>query len=372
MNNPVHHPSSPRILLLGIGSAKDRALKANLLAALNQLQLEIPVEEVSDLDLLLSYGIAGIPALIIDDKVVFQKVVPSTEDLLIVLNVLLKAPETPSLQLQRIVVPTDFSAAAENAFHYALGLASSLNSGVHLVHIKEPPSASMGSPLFFDPHKSSPQEHQQRLERLVRRGEKWLRQQGKSPVALTFEVLTGFIQEELQRLSKAADTDLLVLDANPNQGVLSKWFGSSRADLARRAFSPVILVPENCAFTGYQDIIYASSHDPGDHKILPELLDFTSFFNASLHFVHVNHRSTPQQAAVNTVKNNQNLEFHLATVSNRDVLAGLHEYVATHTADLLVMGTAHRHFFQEMLGYSYTRNMAATTPIPLMILHFDD
>lgn len=87
--------SKAQIKLLGIGSAKDRALKANLLAALEALDLDVALLEISNVNEILSYGISGIPALLLDDKIIFQKIVPSVEELCTVLNELLHYRETP-------------------------------------------------------------------------------------------------------------------------------------------------------------------------------------------------------------------------------------------------------------------------------------
>ena len=58
-DNPV---KVHKLELLGIGASMDRQLKANLLQALWQLGLDIPVEEVREIDRLLESGGSGIPA----------------------------------------------------------------------------------------------------------------------------------------------------------------------------------------------------------------------------------------------------------------------------------------------------------------------
>lgn len=88
--NVMENSSKAQIKLLGIGSAKDRALKANLLAALDVLEADVELLEVSNVNEILSYGISGIPALLLDDKIIFQKIVPSVEELCTVLNELLQ------------------------------------------------------------------------------------------------------------------------------------------------------------------------------------------------------------------------------------------------------------------------------------------
>jgi nucleotide-binding universal stress UspA family protein len=40
-------------------------------------------------------------------------------------------------KIRNILVPTDFSVSARNAFHYARGLAEALDANLTVVHVKE-------------------------------------------------------------------------------------------------------------------------------------------------------------------------------------------------------------------------------------------
>lgn len=71
----------PRLKLLGVGSADTRALKANVKEALKELSLHVIVEDIERLEQLMEYDISGIPALAYEGEVLFQKIVPSVEDL---------------------------------------------------------------------------------------------------------------------------------------------------------------------------------------------------------------------------------------------------------------------------------------------------
>lgn len=84
-----------KVELLGVPSAKNRKLKAHLLKAVEQLALDISIEEISDIDSLLKYDISGIPALLVNGKVVSQEQVPSTEELMILLTAALTTEDLP-------------------------------------------------------------------------------------------------------------------------------------------------------------------------------------------------------------------------------------------------------------------------------------
>ncbi|MDX1942003.1 MAG: thioredoxin family protein [Saprospiraceae bacterium] len=75
------HKEIPRLKLLGVGSSETRALKTNLLLALQELGLNVVIEEIQEFEKLMQYDIIGIPALSLDGKVLLQKQVPSVESL---------------------------------------------------------------------------------------------------------------------------------------------------------------------------------------------------------------------------------------------------------------------------------------------------
>ncbi|MFO0469319.1 MAG: thioredoxin family protein [Bacteroidota bacterium] len=75
-------PAIHQVKLLGIGASKDKALRQLVDQAMSALNIQWPIEEIKDINLLIHYGITGIPALVIDDIVLFQDIVPNYKELL--------------------------------------------------------------------------------------------------------------------------------------------------------------------------------------------------------------------------------------------------------------------------------------------------
>lgn len=70
-----------RLKILGVGSSDTRELKANVKEALRQLAMDVVVDDVERLEQLMEYDISGIPALAYGDEILFQKMVPSVDEL---------------------------------------------------------------------------------------------------------------------------------------------------------------------------------------------------------------------------------------------------------------------------------------------------
>ena len=118
------------VQLLGVeGSEKMKKLRNNVETALSRLGMDASVKVVSDVEELMRFKINGIPALVINGKVVLQKVVPEVEDLQILLN-LFKDKFSKSFDMNDILVPTDFSTVSADALKFAVNLASAGNGSV--------------------------------------------------------------------------------------------------------------------------------------------------------------------------------------------------------------------------------------------------
>ncbi|MFN2377381.1 MAG: thioredoxin family protein [Candidatus Binatia bacterium] len=70
-----------RIEVLGPGCAKCKVLYEHVDRAAKELGLDYEMEKVTDINVILGYGVMGTPALVVDGKVKFSGRVPSPEQI---------------------------------------------------------------------------------------------------------------------------------------------------------------------------------------------------------------------------------------------------------------------------------------------------
>lgn len=363
----VMENKNAKLELLGIGSAKNRALKANLEEALRQLGLDIPIEEIRDIHSLMRYDISGIPALALNGKVIFQRIVPQVEDIKIVLRVLLQS-ERSQPAIENLLIPIDFSATAENAFYFGVELAGHLGADVHILHIDQE-KPEFGTTLRLDA-KGGELAYKRRLMNALR--ERGLETASK-PLEIRTEIVQGEVVREICSRSEK-DGVLVVMGTTGEGGLFGRWMGSTSLQVARCAESPVLLVPNGVRFKGFGKILYASSRHPSEEIVLPQLLDFARPFGSNVCFAHIKENTLyPYQVLPDTsgrVFHKNGLTLQLSTIESQDVVEGLSRFAEETTADLLVMATTHRNFLEELFHKSATKKMIYNTRIPLMILHY--
>lgn len=80
-NSLKTEPKIIRLDLLGIGSKRYLALLDSVRSVLQRLGLDIPINEIRDIDQILTYDIIGIPALCVNGEFLYQSDVPTEEEL---------------------------------------------------------------------------------------------------------------------------------------------------------------------------------------------------------------------------------------------------------------------------------------------------
>ncbi len=65
-----------------MGDARYRRIKENLLQAMHLAGIAAPLEEIGDLETILQYDVSSVPAILVDDVVIFEHGdIPSVEQL---------------------------------------------------------------------------------------------------------------------------------------------------------------------------------------------------------------------------------------------------------------------------------------------------
>jgi universal stress protein A len=144
------------------------------------------------------------------------------------------------IQLQRILVPTDFSGPAKQALQYAIAMADRFGSDVHLLHVIEQPvipfpEASTSWTLPSTDQREQIGVAQQRLIEQI--DPKWAADHSATQV-----VKVGFAVDEIVKYAKEEDIDLIVLGTHGHTGFAHLLLGSVAEKVVRIATCPVLTV----------------------------------------------------------------------------------------------------------------------------------
>jgi nucleotide-binding universal stress UspA family protein len=154
--------------------------------------------------------------------------------------------------IRRILVPTDFSPHAAEAFRQALGLAGPLGASVVVFHVARPPAVVVdGGRLLTDPNSGEPRDLWADLRGIKAES---------SAVPVEHEVIVADrpgAAHILEILEKTG-CDLIVMGTHGLTGLKHRLFGGVTEEVVRHARCPVLVVKQVDAA--------ASDHSPETAK----------------------------------------------------------------------------------------------------------
>jgi nucleotide-binding universal stress UspA family protein len=250
--------------------------------------------------------------------------------------------------MKTILVPTDFSATARNAFEYAKQLAKKLDAKIKIVHVHDPYGDLALAPFKGDSAEFAMKEFTADSD--------------------------NFYYE-----TKQESEELIVMGSTGLQDFLSKIIGTVSLDVMNKAHAPVIIVPRDTVYKPIERILFATSSESVEPKILREALAFAQVFKAEIHFVNISNKKKDEKEGVlkkvlSELIDNVEVKkpFEMVSISGNDVVEQLKHYAGENEIDLLMFVNRHRNFFQAIIHKSITQQIALTYEKPMMVMHYDD
>lgn len=75
-----------KIKILGTGCSNCKRLEANTKQALEELKIKAKIEKITEIQDIMSYGVMGMPALVVDEKVEVYGRIPDTKEIKTILS----------------------------------------------------------------------------------------------------------------------------------------------------------------------------------------------------------------------------------------------------------------------------------------------
>jgi nucleotide-binding universal stress UspA family protein len=277
--------------------------------------------------------------------------------------------------MKKIIIPTDFSDTAANAYAYARELCEITNSDLKTVHVFHPSADdNLMLPTTLTELRMT---QEKKLDQFTNRSEK-----GKESVTTLVEkeVRMGFAADEIISLSKEEDTDFILMGTTGSGGILENLVGSVSSTVAQNAQCPVWLIPPNTTFTGIKNILFAGDYETATDEMIDEIMGLAYTFGADVHLVHVNetgnHKrdSRLEETVMDRLFEKRIPEFMMkfVTIEGDTTWKALQRYASDYDIDLVVTVTMRRSFWDQLFHKSTTKAMVLHATKPLLVLHVDD
>ena len=275
--------------------------------------------------------------------------------------------------MKTILVPTDFSPAANNAVQYAFNVARVVKANIKLCNAIQIPGESVMAGQVAWPledMESLKESSEAELNYLIHSLDK------KSITAdeayhprISHTTGIGNVTDFVRNLVNDHKVNLVVMGMS-GANLFSKFvLGSNSYELIRKANFPLLLIPKNYANTSIKKIAFATDLSKTDIEALHSLANFARYYNAEILVTHVAEGVEDEQKQIDEFLSDVTCKVDYPHIYYRSmptgaVKDGLNHLIENGRIDMLVM----IHRSQGIFSSSYSQKMAAKTKIPLMVL----
>ncbi|PHI19722.1 hypothetical protein CEQ90_11790 [Lewinellaceae bacterium SD302] len=285
-------------------------------------------------------------------------------------------------KMSRIIVPTDFSNTTVTALNVAAEFSKVTGFEVEVAHFHD----GYGQEDVIVSRKgnlSAQIEAQRKLEEFIRfnTAPEDLQRNAHTDVInkLANRCVIGDAAPGLVKLSKEAGTEMIVMGAS-GAGVVhgsNPFYGSVAKTVSMKSECPVVLVPKDYEFSGFQKIAYSFRNEAPLRAIINETKQYLTGNRPKSYFVHLEHDNPDEERKdIAFLKDPEQRDFmnsddELKILEPGELVKRLIEFIQEENVDLLIMGRRKRGFIESLFVDSEVRPLLTRCKIPLMIVPID-
>lgn len=282
--------------------------------------------------------------------------------------------------MKKILVPTDFSAPAENAAHYAIGLAKAAKASVILcnafkVPAEAPMAAQVAWPLldYSDMKSLSVSELDKQVAQLTANSGS---DKSEDCLQLNYESALGTVCDVVDRLVQEKQIELVVMGMAGAGGLVQFILGSNSRAMIERLSYPVLFVPYEASFKKINKIVFATDLCLDDLKPLKFLIDLAASSDATIVVMHITNyeaqKNEEDQHVLENFFDHVSAKINYPKVKyeyvwNTDLDKGLAWMAEQHDVDMIAVVHHQHHLLDRIFNGSRAHQLARRTQIPLLV-----
>lgn len=272
--------------------------------------------------------------------------------------------------MRTILVPTDFSATAQNSALYALGLAKELGANkLVLYNAYSMPLATEMSWAILQT-----EELQKASEDNLQELKTTLLKAGGNDIAIETISDFGFLQERISEVAEEVAADLIVMGITGGGKLEQVLIGSNTLHIIHHVDVPVLIVPPDASYKPIEKIGWACDYKDVMKTTPAEAIKkVLEALKAKLVVVH--NDDDPKAFDPERVHNNvlvaelfQRFEPRFVYKAGEDFTQAIDEFIAEEHIDMMLVIPKKHGWLESIFRPSHTTKLAFHTHIPLLCI----
>ena len=197
-------------------------------------------------------------------------------------------------------------------------------------------------------------------------------------IEINTSVIQGLLGDGIVSLCESQKVDLIVCGTNGTDWLGEHLLGTNTTSIMRSVEIPILVIPEKASFTNLKKIVFVTDFQFSDVEVLSDVANVAKPFSSSIEVIHMSEIPSENEDALDWIEEiaNQRVTYPKITYQNlsseKPTFSNLNEFLKKEKADLLVMTTKGKNFFERMFSGSLTQDMACHSTIPLLVYHINN
>jgi nucleotide-binding universal stress UspA family protein len=275
--------------------------------------------------------------------------------------------------MKKILFPTDFSDAANNAFVHALEFAKIVNGELVLLHTFELPMYDNQffpenyNVLFDSLQLSQFDMFKDEISKLHSIAEKL----NLNHIKMSHRLMDGTLLFNIKKAIEEEKIDFIVMGTSGVTGWEAFFLGTNTGAVLTAVDMPVLSVPVDSEFRKIETIGFTTRYRSKDKKALRDVLKIAKKTKATVKCLYV--KTNDSDVSASTIKEWEE-EFAdepilFSIIPSDDVQDTILDFVLFKDIDVLAMLTYKRNFFVELFKPSLTQKFSNRLGIPVLAMH---
>lgn len=273
--------------------------------------------------------------------------------------------------IQKILVPTDYSANAKRSGQLAAMLAKSIGAELIMYHTYHLPVVGVAESIVIVEREQNDQleKMQEYVEELkIEYGE--IKVSGLVDFGSATDCISNFVSKN--------KIDLIIMGTKGETDSSNVLFGSVATHVMNNVKCPVLIIPKGSRAYNISEVLFAT-----DYHYTNDTLKFLSPFMALMQeyepFIHIvsikpdqveqNHSRNVEETKLKEIMKNFKTSYHY--IESPDTENELFHFAEKNHCDLIVMVTKHYSLWERIFHRSLTKQIAMHSEIPILVLHED-
>lgn len=259
---------------------------------------------------------------------------------------------------RKLLVPTDFSKQADQAFEVACQLAKRYKAQLHLIHLVEFPHTILES--VTGSQNFEPPEALFFLKMAQKKFQELKSRHFAADINIIDTVKFSPIHQGILDYAKNESIDTIIMGSHGTSGFEELFIGSNTEKIVRHATHPVLVIKKQHTDFNVKTLVFATDLEDDNIEPIKKAMQFAEAENANLKVVYIN---TPDRFETSERITSLFKTFSAKinkTISNFEIYndlkveRGIMNYAKNINADLIAIGTHGRkglaHFFNGSLS----------------------